>query len=541
MTLKQGDAEDAADKDAAGAGAAGTDSPARVTRPLTGDEYLESLSDGREIYLYGDRVKDVTKHPAFRNSALMTARLYNALHDPAKRDVLTTRTDTGSDGYTHKFFRTPRSVQDLVEDREAIAEWARMTYGWMGRSPDYKAAFLGTLGANSEYYAPYQENAQRWYRESQEKVLFWNHAIIHPPVDRNRPAEEVKDVFVHVEKETDNGLIVSGAKVVATGSAITHFNFISHYGLPLKDKKFALVATVPMDSPGLKLICRPSYAATAAVMGSPFDYPLSSRLDENDTIFVMDKVLIPWENVFLYGDVEKVNGFAPQSGFLERLTFHGSIRLAVKIDFIAGLLLKAVEMTGTKDFRGVQARVGEVLAWRNMFWALSDASARNPQEWKGGALLPRLDYGMAYRWFMTIGYPRIKEIIEQDVASGLIYINSSAEDFKNPEIRPYLDKYVRGSGGHDAVSRVKLMKLLWDAVGTEFGGRHELYERNYSGNHESVRTDIVQAQAASGQLDAYKGFAEQCLQEYDLDGWTVPDLDSFEGLKGLRKNLWSNG
>ncbi|WP_326740965.1 4-hydroxyphenylacetate 3-hydroxylase family protein [Streptomyces sp. NBC_01022] len=541
MTLKQGDAEDAADKDAAGAGAAGTDSPARVTRPLTGDEYLESLSDGREIYLYGDRVKDVTKHPAFRNSALMTARLYNALHDPARRDVLTTRTDTGSDGYTHKFFRTPRSVQDLVEDREAIAEWARMTYGWMGRSPDYKAAFLGTLGANSEYYAPYQENAQRWYRESQEKVLFWNHAIIHPPVDRNRPAEEVKDVFVHVEKETDNGLIVSGAKVVATGSAITHFNFISHYGLPLKDKKFALVATVPMDSPGLKLICRPSYAATAAVMGSPFDYPLSSRLDENDTIFVMDKVLIPWENVFLYGDVEKVNGFAPQSGFLERLTFHGSIRLAVKIDFIAGLLLKAVEMTGTKDFRGVQARVGEVLAWRNMFWALSDASARNPQEWKGGALLPRLDYGMAYRWFMTIGYPRIKEIIEQDVASGLIYINSSAEDFKNPEIRPYLDKYVRGSGGHDAVSRVKLMKLLWDAVGTEFGGRHELYERNYSGNHESVRTDIVQAQAASGQLDAYKGFAEQCLQEYDLDGWTVPDLDSFEGLKGLRKNLWSNG
>ncbi|WP_327713840.1 Pyoverdin chromophore biosynthetic protein pvcC (plasmid) [Streptomyces sp. NBC_00464] len=541
MTLKQGDAEDAADQDAAGAGAAGTDSPARVTRPLTGDEYLESLSDGREIYLYGDRVKDVTKHPAFRNSALMTARLYNALHDPAKRDVLTTRTDTGSDGYTHKFFRTPRSVQDLVEDREAIAEWARMTYGWMGRSPDYKAAFLGTLGANSEYYAPYQENAQRWYRESQEKVLFWNHAIIHPPVDRNRPAEEVKDVFVHVEKETDNGLIVSGAKVVATGSAITHFNFISHYGLPLKDKKFALVATVPMDSPGLKLICRPSYAATAAVMGSPFDYPLSSRLDENDTIFVMDKVLIPWENVFLYGDVEKVNGFAPQSGFLERLTFHGSIRLAVKIDFIAGLLLKAVEMTGTKDFRGVQARVGEVLAWRNMFWALSDASARNPQEWKGGALLPRLDYGMAYRWFMTIGYPRIKEIIEQDVASGLIYINSSAEDFKNPEIRPYLDKYVRGSGGHDAVSRVKLMKLLWDAVGTEFGGRHELYERNYSGNHESVRTDIVQAQAASGQLDAYKGFAEQCLQEYDLDGWTVPDLDSFEGLKGLRKNLWSNG
>lgn len=216
MTLPNGDAQPSGPEAA----------EAPVTRPMTGDEYLESLRDDREIYLYGDRVKDVTAHPAFRNSALMTARLYNALHDPAKKDVLTTRTDTGSDGYTHKFFRTPRTVQDMVEDREAIAEWARMTYGWMGRSPDYKAAFLGTLGANSDYYAPFEDNAKRWYKESQEKVLFWNHAIIHPPVDRHLPTEEVQDVFVHVEKETDAGLVVSGAKVVATGSAITNYNFI---------------------------------------------------------------------------------------------------------------------------------------------------------------------------------------------------------------------------------------------------------------------------------------------------------------------------
>jgi aromatic ring hydroxylase len=512
----------------------------RTTRPMTGDEYLESLRDGREIYIYGDRVKDVTRHPAFRNSALMTARLYDALHDPDKHDVLTAPTDTGGQGFTHKFFRTPHSVQDLVDDREAIAEWARLSYGWMGRSPDYKAAFLGTLGANADFYAPFQDNARRWYRESQEKVLYWNHAIIHPPVDRHRPSEEVRDVFVHVEKETDAGLVVSGAKVVATGSAITHFNFISHYGLPLKEKEFALVATVPMTAPGLKLICRTSYAAQAAVMGSPFDYPLSSRLDENDTIFILDKVLIPWENVFLYGDCDQVNDFASKSGFLERLTFQGCIRLAVKIDFIAGLLLKAVEMTGTKDFRGVQTRIGEVIAWRNMFWALTDASARNPQEWHNGALLPRLEYGMAYRWFMTIGYPRIKEIIEQDVASGLIYVNSSAEDFRNPAIRPYLDKYVRGSNGYDAVSRVKLMKLLWDAIGSEFGGRHELYERNYSGNHEAIRTDLLMAQIASGQVNAYTGFVEQCLAEYDLDGWRVPDLDSFADLSKIRNTLWRN-
>ncbi|SDI17458.1 4-hydroxyphenylacetate 3-hydroxylase family protein [Nonomuraea jiangxiensis] len=508
-----------------------------TSRPLTGEEYVESLRDSREIYIYGERVDDVTTHPAFRNPVRMTARLYDALHDPDLRGVLTGPTDTGGDGYTHKFFTTPRSAEDLVGAQQAIAAWARMTYGWMGRSPDYKASFLGTLGANAEFYAPFSDNARRWYRESQEKVLFWNHAIVHPPVDRNRPPDEVADVFVHVDEETDAGLVVSGAKVVATGSVLTHYNFIAHYGLPIKDKRFALVATVPMDAQGMKLICRTSYAATAAVMGSPFDYPLSSRLDENDTILVLDRVLIPWENVFIYGDLGKVQLFTARSGFPERFTFHGATRLAVKLEFIAGLLAKALDITGTSDFRGVQTRLGEVLAWRNLFWALSDAAARNPVPWENGAVLPNPAYGMAYRWFMQLAYPRVKEIIQQDVASGLIYVNSSADDFKNPDVRPYLDKYLRGSNGADAVDRVKVMKLLWDAVGTEFGGRHELYERNYSGNHENVRVELLLSQLAVGQVDAYKAFADECLSEYDLEGWTVPDLSSFPDLRQSRNTL----
>ncbi|HEY3609910.1 MAG TPA: 4-hydroxyphenylacetate 3-hydroxylase N-terminal domain-containing protein [Pseudonocardiaceae bacterium] len=511
--------------------------PTRQTRPLTGAEYIESLRDDREIFLYGERVKDVTTHPAFHNPVRMTARLYDALHDEKNKGVLTTPTDTGSDGFTHPFFRTPHSAADLVADQKAIAAWARMSYGWMGRSPDYKAAFLGTLGANADFYDPYAANARRWYRESQEKVLFWNHAIVHPPVDRNLPPDQVADVFVHVEKETDSGLIASGAKVVATGSALTHYNFIAHYGLPIKDRKFALVATIPMNAPGLKLICRTSYTATSAVMGSPFDYPLSSRLDENDTILVLDKVLIPWENVFIYGHLGKVQMFTSRSGFPERFTFHGCTRLAVKLEFIAGLLAKAVEITGTKDFRGVQSRIGEVLAWRNLFWAFSDAAARNPIEWNDGSVLPNPQYGLAYRWFMQVGYPRVREIVQQDIASGLIYLNSSAEDFANPDVRPYLDKYLRGSDGVDAVERVKVMKLLWDAVGTEFGGRHELYERNYAGNHENTRVELMSAQLANGQIDGYKAFVDECLNEYDLNGWTVPDLSSFDHLRDLRNGM----
>ena len=496
-----------------------------VARPQTGAEYLESLDDGREIYIYGERVSRPTEHPAFRNTARMVARLYDALHDPAHQATLTLPTDTGNQSFTHAYFKAPTSMAELLAGRDAIADWARLTYGWMGRSPDYKAAFLATLGANAEFYTPYEENARRWYRFSQERVPFINHAIIHPPVDRDRPPNEVGDVCAHVEQETDAGLIISGAKVVATGSALTNYTFVAHHGLiPVQDRNFAIVFMLPTNTPGVKFLCRTSYEMTATVMGSPFDYPLSSRLDENDAVFIMDRVLVPWENVFVYGDIEKANNFFPRTGFLPRFVVHGCTRLAVKLDFIAGLLLKAVEAAGTKDFRGVQANVGEVIAWRNLFWGLSDAMVRDPKPWIGEYLLPNMDPGNAYQIIATMAYTRVKYLIEQTVASGLIYLNSHARDFSNPDIRPYLDRYLRGSHGYQSEERVKLMKLLWDCLATEFGGRHELYEINYGGSTEEIRRYCLFGAEASGNAERFKGFAEQCMAEYDLDGWRVPDL-----------------
>lgn len=492
-------------------------------RPMTGEEYLDSLRDGREVYIYGERVTDVTEHPAFRNSARSLAGLYDAIHAPGADGVLRVPTDTGNGGFTHPFFKSAYTAEDLVQARDAIVYWQRMVYGWMGRTPDYKASFMGTLGANADYYGEFRDNARTWYRRAQERLLYFNHAVVHPPVDRHRPADEVADVCVHVERETDAGLIVSGAKVVATGSALTNANFVAHHGLPVRDKRFGLVFTVPMGSPGMKLFCRASYEMQSAVMGSPFDYPLSSRFDENDAIMVLDKVLVPWENVFIY-DADAANAFTSDSGFTERFTFHGCTRLAVKLDFIAGCLLKGVETTGTNVFRGVQAQVGEVLNWRDMFWALSDSMAKSPSQWSNGTVQPNLNYGMAYRTLMGVAYPRVKEIIEQTLGSGLIYLNSHASDWGNPEIRPYLDRYVRGSNGVVAIDRVKLLKLLWDAIGTEFGGRHELYERHYAGDPEGVRMHTMMVYQASGQASALKGFAEQCMAEYDIDGWTRPDL-----------------
>ena len=189
-------------------------------------------------------------------------------------------------------------------------------------------------------------------------------------------------------------------------------------------------------------------------------------------------------------------------------------------------MIKAVEATGTKDFRGVQSRVGEVIAYRNMFWALTDSMARNPDPWIGDA---RAAATAATGWptacSRTTAYPRVKEIIENDLGSALIYLNSHAVDFKTPELRPLLDRYVRGSNGYDAVEPREAHEA--------HVGRGRLGVRRPP---RAVRAQLrrqprehppgVPAQRAwrQGDADAFKGFAEQCLAEYDLDGWTAPDL-----------------
>jgi 4-hydroxyphenylacetate 3-monooxygenase len=490
------------------------------TRPFTGAEYLASLDDGREVYVEGERVANLADHPAFRNAARSIARLYDALHDPATKDVLTCPTDTGSGGFTHRYFRVARSRDDLLAQRDAIALWSRMTYGWMGRTPDYKASLMNTLGANAGFYGKFADNARAWYVRAQDHVFFMNHAIVNPPVDRGKPTEQVKDVFIAIQRETDAGVYVSGAKVVATSAALTHYNFIGqNAALPINDSDLAVMFIAPVNLPGCKLICRAPYERNAARSGNAYDYPLSSRFDENDAVFVLDNAFVPWENVLLHRDLDKIKVFYPQSGFLNGYTFQGCIRFSVKLDFLCGLLARALQATGADGFRGNQALLGECIAWRNLFWSLVEGMVGNPQPWVDGAVLPNVVPGTAYRVFAGEAYGRIKEIIHKIVASALIYLPSGSRDLANPEIDAYLARYLRGSYGMDHRERIKVMKLLWDAIGSEFGGRHELYERNYAGNHEDIRIQAMFNARGSGSLEAMIGLAEQCMADYDEKGW----------------------
>ena len=212
----------------------------------------------------------------------------------------------------------------------------------------------------------------------------------------------------------------------------------------------------------------------------------------------------------------------------------------MKLDFLVGLIAKALRAIGSDEFRGNQALLGEIIGWRNLFWGLSDAMAHNPTPWVGDAVLPNAQSGSSYRVFAGDAYGRVKEIVEKIIASSLIYLPSSARDFGNPAIEPYLARYVRGSYGIGYKERIKIMKLLWDAIGSEFGGRHELYERNYAGNHEDIRIHAMWNARNSGTLDTMVAVAEQCLADYDENGWTGsswldPDDVAYMGGIGVKR------
>ncbi|MBS2137635.1 Pyoverdin chromophore biosynthetic protein pvcC, partial [Escherichia coli] len=224
-------------------------------------------------------------------------------------------------------------------------------------------------------------------------------------------------------------------------------------------------------------------------------------------------------------------------GFSRNYPAAGFVPLAVKLGFNAAMLKKSIECNGPLEFRGVQADLGEVVAWRNTFWALSDSMCSEATPWVNGAYLPDHAALQTYRVLAPMAYAKIKNIIERNVTSGLIYLPSSARDLNNPQIDQYLAKYVRGSNGMDHVQRIKILKLMWDAIGSEFGGRHELYEINYSGSQDEIRLQCLRQAQSSGNMDKMMAMVDRCLSEYDQNGWTVPHLHNNDDINMLDKLL----
>ena len=486
---------------------------------MSGNSYLASLNDGREIWFDGERVKNVTEHPAFKNAARSMARLYDALHDPDLQDDLTTVDKFGH--RTHRFFAPAYSSEELFKARKAIDIWQRINYGWMGRSPDYKAAFMAQLAEGHSFYEPYGENALNWYKKFASQGLHLNHVLIDPPVNRAKGRAEVKNIYLSLDKSDDKGIYVSGAKMVATGSALTHATFVGvNSGTAARmevgrDEDMALIFFADMNAPGLKLISRPSYELKA---NSPFDSPLASRFDENDAVVVFENCFVPWENVLIFRDVEKTKQFYAHSGFFQRFNLQAATRLSIKLEFCIGLMIKGTEASGTNQFRGVQAAIGELVAMRETIWAMTTAMIAEPEPGIGDSVVPRLQTAAALRIYMTNAWTQVRNTFETILAGAPSFAISSVRDMHAPELEHIIETYYQGTN-LDGRRRVKLFNLVWDALYSEFAGRHGLYERNYAGNKDQQRLDTLRWSTIRGDIAQFTGLVDDCMADYDVNGW----------------------
>jgi 4-hydroxyphenylacetate 3-monooxygenase len=457
----------------------------------TGADYLRSLQDGRRVYLDGERVGDVTKHPAFAQAARSIANLFDVAADPALRERMTFASPkTGKPVW--RCFQIPKSAADLKARRLFSETWAEATFGLMGRTPDHVASFFAGYAAAPQVLAAngnqkFADNAVAFYEFMRDNHVYASYAIVPPQIDRSKPAHKQSDptLYAGVVKERDDGIVISGAQQLATGGPLSDYIHLSCiHPLQPGDENYANCLAVPVGAEGVKLYPRRPFARA----GNAFDYPLSSRFDESDAYVVFDNVFVPWERVFIYRNVE----ISRDQWFKTPSHAYGNhqaqVRYVTKLRFMAGLAHRMNEMTGNLAAPPVQIMMGELAALATVYDAMllaheTATPIRDDVAWPATVILYS---AMALQSELN---GRMLEIIRELAGSAFITLPSSSADFDNPEIAADLERYMR-SASTDAKSRVALMRLIWDFLGSEFGSRHAQYEKFYGGASFLVKQNV---------------------------------------------------
>ncbi|WP_431911813.1 4-hydroxyphenylacetate 3-hydroxylase family protein [Micromonospora carbonacea] len=446
-----------------------------------GSNYLAALSDQRAIHLGGERVEDVASHPAFAPIAHRVAELFDLAAAPGSG---MTCVDPGTGEETNRVFVAPRSRADLAAFREAVLTWAHHHHGWVGRGPDHVGAFLAAFAAHPEAFDgdehQFGANVLAYHRRVQREHRYVAYAIIPPQFSRAVTAHAWDDepVQAAIVAQGPDGVVVRGAQMLATGGAVADDLFVSCIKpLSPEDRDFALSFVVPVGTPGLRFHCRRPYAPAAS---SGYDYPLSTRYDETDALVVFDDVLVPWDQVFVCRDVAGLQRQFFATGAHQLGNWQAQLRFSVKLQFIAGLARKVAQVNEIDRFPGVIEKLGELASIASLVESAVIAAEQTAEPdaaglWRPGA---RALYGAM--GLQSELYPRALGILRELAGGGVLQVPASVRDLRDPVARADLDRYVR-SPKTDAEQRIKLFKLVWDVVGSEFGGRHQQYEMFYAG------------------------------------------------------------
>ncbi len=434
----------------------------------TGTEFIAGLRDSREVWLGNERVTDVTAHPAFRGAIESLARLYDMQHELAYRELLTYPSPSTGDPVGLSFL-IPRTRKDLARRRQMSKTWADATCGMMGRSADFLNTMVTAWAAKRDYFAQQSpecaERVWRYYESCRERDLFLTHALIDPQVDRAKNRAEQDDPYLclRIVEETKQGLIVRGAKMIATAAPFADEILVWPFPPTLTEAEapYALVFIIPVAAPGLKIICRESFSRPGQDVNRCWLF-LGHETEVSQ----------PGDYVTRHmGDDQVIELTAHQT----------NTRLLSKLEFVYGVLCLMTEAIGTQNAPAVQEMLGEAATYVEIIKSTLLMGEQEAQlDPSNGVMYPALQPLQVGRTWGPRIYPRLMEMVRRLGAGGLMQLPASSAAFDSPIGRD-LEKYYRGAR-ISAQEKVALFKLAWDLVGSDFGSRHTLYELYYAGD-----------------------------------------------------------
>jgi 4-hydroxyphenylacetate 3-monooxygenase len=451
---------------------------------FTGERYIESLKDDREVWLNGARV-DVTTHAAFAGMLHELARLYDLQHTPAYRNSMTFVSPETGNRVSYSYL-LPRTMDDLLAKRRNCEIWMAESWGQLPRAPDFMSNvavglydFREHLHGNNPRFG---DNAVRYHRYCQEHDIVLTHGLGDPQIDRSSSPAQDPDMALRVLRETADGIVIRGAKQLATLAPLAHeiLVYLSASFALREQQQFVLWFALPVATPGLKILCREPLSLHA----SGHSHPFASRYDEQDAMAFFDDVLVPWERVFLLYDgplalrgLGRINAWS---------LYSSQIRFYHRLQTFIGVATLLAEAIGVDGFREVRDKLGELISYAEIVRLGLRGMEAEAKLTDGGLLAPGDSAALSI--FAAQISPRLLEIVRDIGASGLIMQPSEA-DLANPELRPYLDRYMRGHN-IGAAEKARLFRLAWDLAGDSSGSRQELYERWHRGDIVRNRNNL---------------------------------------------------
>ena len=431
----------------------------------TGDEYRTSLDDGREVWMNGEKVKDVCAHPQLKPVIDVRARIYDMQHDPSTKDQ-TTYQENGEDFAIG--LRLPYEPKDWEDKRKAVDLVMHDIGGIVTRVGDETIGEMWSLWDGKEILNEidprFAENIEKHIHTAIKLDPFHVSANTDPKGDRSKaPQDQDPDMLVHVVKETDAGIVIRGAKY-ETAASYSNQAFlkptIANWGnSELSD--YALGCIVKMNAPGVKHICRTGFAGRAPNA----DYPLSNKVDEIDTLMILDDVLIPWEDILFYQHTRAASFIRAT---LHRYSAFPFVQRTLSYaDLIIGAALWNVKQTGLDKQQAVQEKLSELAVWREGIDAFLTASIATAEESPNGLLMPNQSMLMSGRVHALSNLPKMMHTA-RELCGGQICVTPDAATFSAPETKPWMDKFYTINDNWIADDRRKLLGLARDLLNSDY-------------------------------------------------------------------------